>query len=370
MTTIRDDNSGSNSAGHAAGSDARGGGGRYLGREITIVSATVTERDLDRFGVVILEDKRLDTLGLRILRLRSIPPNDDGVTIEALRRRFPDADISRNHLYRPGRLDRDEASLPLAGAWHRRILNWSEAAAACARGRAIGIIDTSLVAGSADLDGIALETKAVTDDGFAPSTDPHGSYVVSLVAGPNIGVVPGARVFHAAAVETVGQETYASATSIATAIDWLVSREVAVINMSLAGPDNPLLYRAIRIAAARGTILVAPVGNGGPGTETAYPAAYPEVVAITATDRLNRVWRHSSNVVPPAIAAPGAGLRLGPTTISGTSFASPLAAGALLTALAGPETSTEIKDQILARARTTDRTGIGLLQFDPACFRD
>ena len=98
-----------------------------------------------------------------------------------------------------------------------------------------------------------------------PSTDPHGSYVVSLVAGPNVGVVPEARVFHAAAVETVGQETYASATSIATAIDWLMSQRVEVINMSLAGPDNPLLYRAIRIAAARGTILVAPVGNGGPG---------------------------------------------------------------------------------------------------------
>ncbi|MFZ2868733.1 S8 family serine peptidase [Zavarzinia sp.] len=361
-----DDSSGSNGSGHAGDS-----AGRHIGRELTVVGATLSADALRPFNVVVIEERDLRSLGLHIIRLRTLPPISTEETLAALRLAFPDALVSRNHLYRPEKSDGPSGTPASPGLsnWHRRLTHWSEEAAACARGRAIGVIDTMLLKGEADLAGIDIESRTTTDAGYEASLDAHGSYVVSLLAGPNIGVVPGARVFHAAAVEGVGRGVYASATSIATALDWMVGNRVAVVNVSLAGPDNPLLHRAIQIAATHGTLLVAPVGNDGPSADTAYPAAYPEVVAITATDRLNRVWQGASKVPDPAIAAPGAGLHIGRATVSGTSYASPLAAGALLTALTENDTG-DPRQRLLSRTSATDRTGIGLVQFDPGCFRD
>ncbi|PWR18629.1 S8 family serine peptidase [Zavarzinia aquatilis] len=366
------DNSGDDDSSGARGGDHAGdSAGRHIGRELTIVGATLSPEALRPFDVVVIEDRELQALGLHVVRLRTLPPISTEETLAALRLAFPDALVSRNHLYRPEKFDGPSGTdaPPGLSNWHRRLTRWSEEAAACARGRAIGVIDTLLLKGEADLAGIEIESRTTTDAGYEASLDAHGSYVVSLLAGPNIGVVPGARVFHAAAVEGVGRGVYASATSIATALDWMVGNRVAVVNVSLAGPDNPLLHRAIQIAATRGTLLVAPVGNQGPAADTAYPAAYPEVVAITATDRLNRVWQGASKVAAPAIAAPGAGLHIGRATVSGTSYASPLAAGALLTALA-PGDPGDPKQRLLSRTGATDRSGIGLLQFDPGCFRD
>lgn len=365
-----DDDSGSDDSASDGANGARGDGGHFIGGELTLVDEDLRAADLRRFRVVVLEERMLPALGLHILRLRTLPPAPEEDTLLALRTAFPQAIVDRNHLYRPQRDDGDATSSgsapPTAATWHRRLVNWSESAAACARGRPIGVIDTMLRPGEADLAGIDIESRATTDAGYEAATDDHGSYVVSLLAGPNIGVVPGAKVYHATAVEGFGDAAYASATSIATALDWLIARKVAVTNISLAGPDNPLLHRSIRIARDKGMVLVAPVGNGGPKAETAYPAAYPEVVAVTATDRLNRIWSRSSRVPSAALAAPGAGLQVGRATISGTSYAAPLAAGALLTAAGGaPEGR---MPALLAHARSTDRPGIGLLQFDPACY--
>ena len=54
--------------------------------------------------------------------------------------------------------------------------------------------------------------------------------------------------------------------------------------MSFAGPMDPLLERIIKAAADKGVIFIAAAGNNGPKGAPAYPAAYPEVIAATATD--------------------------------------------------------------------------------------
>src|SRR5262249_56306925 len=76
-------------------------------------------------------------------------------------------------------------------------------------------------------------------------------------------------------------------------------------NMSLAGPADRQLHAMITAVRAKGLVLIAAAGNDGPQAPPEYPAAYPEVIAVTATDvddRLLNVANHGSYV---SVAAPG-----------------------------------------------------------------
>ncbi len=62
------------------------------------------------------------------------------------------------------------------------------------------------------------------------------------------------------------------------------SNNVRIINMSFAGPHDPSLERALKAAHDKGVVLVAAAGNAGPKSPPLYPAADPNVIAVTATD--------------------------------------------------------------------------------------
>ena len=106
--------------------------------------------------------------------------------------------------------------------------------------------------------------------------------------------------------------------------------DVEVVNMSLAGPPNRLLEKALERAAAQGIIVMAAAGNGGPVARPVYPAAYESVVAVTAVDTTQQVFRLANRGDYLALAAPGVDLRHarpggGYAASSGTSFAVPFA---------------------------------------------
>ena len=82
-------------------------------------------------------------------------------------------------------------------------------------------------------------------------------------------------------------------------------RGVRVINLSLSGPPNKLLEKAIAAAIASDVVIVAAAGNKGPGAEPAYPAAYPGVVAVTAVDRDLRIYARATRGDYIALSAPG-----------------------------------------------------------------
>ena len=79
-----------------------------------------------------------------------------------------------------------------------------------------------------------------------------------------------------------------------------------MINISLVGPANGLLEQVIHIVTARGHIVVAAVGNDGPSAPPLYPAAYPEVVAVTGVDSHQRVLIEACRGKHVDFAAPGA----------------------------------------------------------------
>jgi subtilisin family serine protease len=114
------------------------------------------------------------------------------------------------------------------------------------------------------------------------------------------------------------------------ALDWLLAQEgVRVVNMSLAGPPNRLLARAVAAATAQGKVIVAAAGNDGPFGPVRYPAAYDEAIGVTAVARDKGIFRFANQGPHIDYAALGVDV---PTALrdggfgpaSGTSLAAPV----------------------------------------------
>ncbi|WP_340587243.1 S8 family serine peptidase [Erythrobacter alti] len=161
----------------------------------------------------------------------------------------------------------------------------------------------------------------------------HGSAVASLLRSAGA-----SRIYAADVYGTDGAG--GNALAIARALGWLAQQEARVITISLVGPDNPILSRAIAAAQASGAVVVAAVGNDGPAAPPAYPASYRGVVAVTAVDRRERALIEAGRALHLDYAAPGADIfgldRRGRSQrLRGTSYATPLVAARIAAALAG-----------------------------------
>jgi subtilisin family serine protease len=126
-----------------------------------------------------------------------------------------------------------------------------------------------------------------------------------------------------------GSRAAGSATSIVRALGWLASKRPDVINISLVGPQNRLVQRAIGAVRARGINVVAAVGNDGPAAPPQFPASYPGVIAVTGVDGRGRALPEAGKAAHLDFAAPGADMAAalpgqGYARVRGTSFAAPL----------------------------------------------
>jgi hypothetical protein len=197
-------------------------------------------------------------------------------------------------------------------------------------GAAIGIIDGGVAANP------SLRSP-VRQRGFvagAPRPSGHGTAIASLIAGqgPVRGAAPGARLLVA---DIFGSDPAGgNALALARALGWMVAQGVRVVAVSLVGAANPLVQRAIQQARARGTWVVAAVGNDGRAAPPAFPASYPGVIAVTGVDGRGRVLIEAGRALHLDYAAPGAdmgaaGPRGNVIAVRGTSFAVPLVAGRL-----------------------------------------
>jgi subtilisin family serine protease len=167
----------------------------------------------------------------------------------------------------------------------------------------------------------------VTNEGTRPLT--HGTAVASLIAqgSENEARILSASVFFQAPNYAPGATTE----SLVAALDWLASERVHAINMSLAGPANALLEKAIGALLDAGPPIVAAVGNNGPSGEPLYPAAYAGVIGVTAVDRDGKVFLYANRGEHVDYAALGVNVKVADsegswTLQSGTSMASPYVA--------------------------------------------
>ena len=225
------------------------------------------------------------------------------------------------------------------------LIKWQPQLAACAREVKIGIIDTGFDKTHPALVDVRHEYKEFLPDGSVKASPQHGTGILALLAGRadsgTPGLIPDASFAIASAFfdDAAGQPMSDTAQMV-RALDWLKRSGVAVVNLSLAGPEDDLVHHAVRELTKSGIVVVAAVGNEGPGAPPSYPAAYDEVIAVTAVDRKLSAYRYAGRGAHIDFAAPGVDVwtaipdrREGPQT--GTSFAVPYVTAVVAVALSG-----------------------------------
>jgi subtilisin family serine protease len=255
--------------------------------------------------------EELGSLGLAVVRL-TLPR---GLSLaegeRLLRRAAPGAEIAPDNLH----FQSGGTALP--------ALQAASAATAPIEAQ-VGIIDGAPGAGQsvAALRGFARG---------APAASHHGSAVASLLSGAGVRNVRVADIY---GTDPAG----GNALALIRALDWLTGGGAKVISISLAGPNNSAVAKAIAAAQRRGVVIVAAVGNDGPAAPPAYPASYPGVVAVTGADGHGRSLIEAGRATHLDYAGPGADIvarnKAGKwARVRGTSYAVPLVAARAAAAL-------------------------------------
>lgn len=171
----------------------------------------------------------------------------------------------------------------------------------------VAVIDTAIDTAHPAFKGAAIETFDALG-GTRGEAELHGTAIAGIV-GARQGLESVAPEASLLSVRAFTAEKGATARSFTLAIlkglDWAVNNGARVINMSFAGPQDPILAKAIAAAEAQGVVLVAAAGNGGADAKPAYPAALPEVIAVTATDDGDQLYKDANRGSYIAVAAPG-----------------------------------------------------------------
>jgi subtilisin family serine protease len=270
-------------------------------------------------GYSVISARQLGALNETLARIRVNEGESVERTLVALRALAPNADIAPNHVFRPSQ----SVAVTAAMNSDANVANNPTARAPKSLTAQIGIIDTGADNSWSELTDSVVRTQGFADGGYTARI--HGS-VVSQIA-----VTQGARLAVADVFGVDGDnQLIAPAEAIARAIDWLLGNRVRLMNVSIEGPDNVVLAHVIRRAIAQGAVIVAAAGNGGPAAAPVYPAAYPNVIAVTAVDEQGRIYPRANRGGYIAFAARGVRVPVpshgtsAPATVSGTSFAAPL----------------------------------------------
>jgi subtilisin family serine protease len=196
----------------------------------------------------------------------------------------------------------------------------------------VAVIDSGVDVTHPELAGVI----AATFDPLKSSEGPHahGTAVAGLIAAHArlTGAAPRAQILAVRAFTVSGNSAESTTFAILKSLEWSVKRGARVINMSFAGPFDPAVGRALATAHKKGIVLVAAAGNAGPKSPPLFPAADPNVIAVTATDIDDRLFPASNRGRHIAVAAPGVDI-LAPApdgryqVSSGTSFAAPQVSG-------------------------------------------
>ncbi|MFI6092569.1 type VII secretion-associated serine protease mycosin [Streptomyces sp. NPDC051218] len=200
----------------------------------------------------------------------------------------------------------------------------------------------------------------------------HGTRVAGIIAArPDkgtgfVGLAPDATLIP---IQQNDAEGHGTAETLAAAIDYAVSADADIINISQdtanAVKPDPILKQAVDRALARQKVIVASAGNDGLGgnDKPTYPASYEGVLAVAASDRNNERAPFSQSGEFVGVAAPGVDMIStvpfgGHCSDNGTSFSAPYVAGvaALIKSKHSDWTSRQITAQI---KQTAERSVAG-----------
>lgn len=247
--------------------------------------------------------------------------------------KLPDtAALVPNHIYRTA----DAEIVPLAGdaAPPRpdpyRDLQWALDVARVEQARLVSqgagvrvaILDSAPQTDHRDLGPIEV---ARVEDGPGDAPGAHGTLVTGIIDAVTdngfgiAGLAPGATIV-AVPVCTPEGASASDACPLFTVLrglDRAWEAKVSLVNLSIVGPENPLLARGMERLDVLGVVVVAAAGNEGTG-EPRYPAAYPSVVGVGAMDREGLMYARSNRGASAELLAPGVEVL---SSVPGSAFA-------------------------------------------------
>jgi hypothetical protein len=327
-----------------------------------------TRNNLNFLNATEVETVRLGNLGFSITRVRGT----SGVRAAVLRdrlRRFGPGTFALNHVYRLAQQSADATN-------GLQALGWTDRPAWCGQGLRLGIVDTQVNLARLSSGGAPRVNRRFASG--ARSDPLHGTTIAAfLVGAPNHGidgVLPGAGLFAADAFHATVGGAAAETLALIRALDWLAGQDVHAVNLSLTGPANTLLRRAVAALENLNIAVTAAAGNGGPLAGPTYPAAYPEVIGVTAVGADLRRYAQANRGKHVFIAGPGVGLEsLDGRLVTGTSFAVPFVTAAIADVLRDQTPLDIVKRKLSEQARDLgppgpdDAFGHGLLRHTLSC---
>ena len=151
------------------------------------------------------------------------------------------------------------------------------------------------------------------EDNLLPGGPNHGTATASVIASPPgsqssdkkfvVGAAPEARIVP---IRVANSVLHLSLRRVSKALRFAYTNNCQVVSMSLGGPFTSRAFRReLRRAVEKGVIVISAAGNYVPFRAVVFPARYKEVVAVAASNAVDRPWKFSSRGSDVDITAPG-----------------------------------------------------------------
>ena len=169
----------------------------------------------------------------------------------------------------------------------------------------VAVIDSEIDVKHLDLDGTIA--KNFDSLGGSEKAHAHGTSIAGAIAahGKLLGIAPGTQVLAVHAFDDTPGVARGNSFAVYKGLQWAADNGARIVNMSFAGPADPTLQRLLAAAYDKGMVLIAAAGNAGPKSDPLYPAADPNVIAVTATDSDDHLFPMANRGRHIAVAAPG-----------------------------------------------------------------
>ena len=334
-------------------------------------------KQLAQFGLRIKKRKKLKHLGVVISTFNVPSKIDLQQTAINIRKAFPNMWADANHRYRLQSNGKNSVTA-------KKLIKWNKANSSCGKGIRIGLIDTEINKNHPALSKQKIISHSVLTQGITKADMEHGTAIASLLIGNHksksfSGLLPSASLYAASVFRLRDKHNIdTTAEWIVSALDWLISQKVDVINMSIGGPHNLLVDLAIQQTMHLGIPVIAAAGNNGPNATAVFPAAQKGVIAVTAVDSGLSLYNKANEGDYIDFAAPGVEVWVaedgssGGKFLSGTSFSVPFVTASIANMIKKfPAKMAYIKLRIgakdLGKKGRDKRFGWGLIQHNEKC---
>lgn len=178
-------------------------------------------------------------------------------------------------------------------------------------GVTVAVVDSGITAHTDIAKNLRLGTDTVLGGdglGQVDDKDGHGTKMAGLIAGHGrnakdgvLGIAPEAQLVP---IKSVGVSR-SDDDGVTSGIKWAVESGADVINISVTTPRSRSLDEAVAMAIGENVLIIAAAGNNTESPRLAYPAAFPDVLTVGATDRKEQHAKFSITSPEIDICAPG-----------------------------------------------------------------